>query len=160
MLKGGIMYDFEEAMEIYNEELSKDPRYNEKLVKEWIERMPEQFTRYHLKKKYGCHIVDKSMYDEAVSLFDWVDERGTGAKWSIEDIKKVAGIEFSEKEYTPMDFAYAANMFYSDFCNAFTDSNYYIRMAKNYLEDPDYMGDPSERSYKDATERIKYFSEE
>jgi hypothetical protein len=32
-------------------------------------------------------------------------------------------------------------------------------MSKNYLEDADYMGDPSERAYKNAKKRIKYFKE-
>ena len=154
------MYDFDEAIQIYNEEKSKDPNYDSVIVAEWRERMPEQFTRYHLKKKYGCHIVDKNMYDEAVSLFDWVDDRGNGAKWSVEDIKKVSGIDFSTKEYTALDFAYAMNMFYSDFCNVFTDTSYYLKMAKNYLEDPDYTGESSERAYHDAINRIRYFSEE
>ena len=74
------MYDLQEAIEIYNTEKAKNPKYDEVIVAEWREDMPEQFTRYMLKKKYGCHIVDKSTYEEAVSLFEWVDEKGNGAK--------------------------------------------------------------------------------
>lgn len=50
-------------------------------------------------------------------------------------------------------------MLWSDYCNVFTETNYYLKMAQNYLEDPDYTGDASERAYKDAKKRIKYFKE-
>jgi hypothetical protein len=151
------MYDLAEAIEIYNEEKAKNPKYDEVIVAEWKEDMPEQFTMFHLKKRYGCHIVDKSMYEKAVDLLEWADERGTGAKWSVSDIKSVSGIDFSTKEYTLLDFAYVMNMLWSDYCNVFTDANIYIKMTKNYLEDADYMGDASERAYHNAVKRIRYF---
>lgn len=151
------MYDLAEAIEIYNEEKAKNPKYDEVIVAEWKEDMPEQFTMFHLKKRYGCHIVDKSMYEKAVDLLEWADERGTGAKWSVSDIKSVSGIDFSTKEYTLLDFAYVMNMLWSDYCNVFTDANIYIKMTKNYLEDADYMGEASERAYHNAVKRIRYF---
>jgi hypothetical protein len=151
------MYDLAEAIEIYNEEKAKNPKYDEVIVAEWKEDMPEQFTMFHLKKRYGCHIVDKSMYEKAVDLFEWVDEKGTGAKWSVSDIKSVSGIDFSTKDYTLLDFAYVMNMLWSDNCNVFTDTSYYLKMTRNYLEDADYMGDASERAYHNAVKRIRYF---
>ena len=151
------MYDLAEAIEIYNEEKAKNPKYDEVIVAEWKEDMPEQFTMFHLKKRYGCHIVDKSMYEKAVDLFEWVDEKGTGAKWSVSDIKSVSGIDFSTKDYTLLDFAYVMNMLWSDNCNVFTDTSYYLKMTRNYLEDADYMGDASERAYHNAIKRIRYF---
>lgn len=151
------MYDLAEAIEIYNEEKAKNPKYDEIIVAEWKEDMPEQFTMFHLKKRYGCHIVDKSMYDKATDLFEWVDEKGTGAKWSVSDIKSVSGIDFSTKDYTLLDFAYVMNMLWSDNCNVFTDTSYYLKMTRNYLEDADYMGDASERAYHNAIKRIRYF---
>lgn len=154
------MYDYNEAIEIYNEEKAKNPNYDTVIVAEWREKMPEDFTRYHLKKKYGCHIIDRATYDEAVSLLDWVDNRGNGAKWSVEDIVKVSGIDFNDKEYTQLDFAYTMNMLYADYCNVFTDVSYYVKMSKNYLEDSDYMGEASERAYHNAVKRIRYFTEE
>ena len=154
------MYDLQEAIEIYNSEKAKNPKYDEVIVTEFKDNMPEQFTRYMLKKKYGCHIVDKSTYEEAVSLLDWVDEKGNGAKWSIEDIKSASGIDFDSKDYTLLDFAYIMNMLWSDYCNVFTDVNYYLRMARNYLEDSDYMGEASERAYHNAIKRIRYYEGE
>ena len=154
------MHDLTEAIQIYNEEKAKNPNYDTVLVEEWRELMPEQFTRKMLKKKYGCHIVDNDTYNEAVEFLDWVDGKGQGAKWSIEDIRQVSGIDFNTKDYTLLDFAYTMNMLYSDYCNVFTDANYYIRMAKNFLEDADYTGKPDERAYHSAIKRINYFTEE
>ena len=153
------MYDLAEAIEIYNEEKRENPNYDTVVVNEWKEDMPEQFTAYHLKKRYGCHIVDKSMYNDATELFEWIDDKGTGAKWSVEDIKNVSGIDFNSKDYTLLDFAYTVNMIFSDNCNVDSlKTNDYIRMAKNYLEDTDYMGNASERAYHDAIKRIRYFT--
>ena len=47
-------------------------------------------------------------------------------------------------------------MLWSDNCNVFTEPSYYLKMAKNYLEDPDYCGEASERAYHNAMKRIKY----
>lgn len=63
------------------------------------------------------------------------------------------------RQYYELDFAYVMNMLWSDYCNVFSDPVYYIKMSVNYLEDSDYMGDPSERAYKNAKKRIKYFKE-
>lgn len=49
------------------------------------------------------------------------------------------------------------NMLWSDFCHIFTDSDYYLKMAKAYLTDEDYPGTPEERAYKNAVKRICYF---
>lgn len=154
------MHDYNEAIQIYNEEKAKNPSYDTILVTEWREQMPEEFTRKMLKKKYGCHIVDEKTYNEAVSLLDWVSEKGEGAKWSIDDIRNVSGIDFAAKEYTLLDFAYVMNMLWSDYCNIFTEPSYYIKMARNYLEDEDYTGDASERAYHNAIKRIRYYNED
>ena len=153
------MYDLQKATEIYNRYLSEDSNYPRKIIEEWREDMPEEFAEYMFRKEYGCHIVDRNMYDEAISYLKWANEKGTGAKWSVEDIKKVSDIDFDEKDYYLLDYAYVMNMLWSDYCNVFTDTSYYIKMAKNYLEDDDYMGDASERAYKNAKKRIKYFEE-
>ena len=158
-MKGIKMYDIQKANEIYKRKLSENPNFYKELVEEWREDMPENFTEYMLKLEYGCHIVDEDMYDEAVSLLKWVDNKGEGAKWSVEEIKKASDIDFNDKPYYPHDFAYVVNMLWSDYCNIFTDVNYYLRMAKNYLEDEDYAGEADERAYKNARKRIRYFTE-
>ena len=151
------MYDLAEALQIYNEELMRNPEFNNELVAEWKEDMPSEFTRKMLERRYGCHIKSEDLYNEAVGLLVWPDERTRGPKWSVAEIKSSVGIDFRNKKYTLFDFAYTMNMLWSDYSNIFTDSNYYIKMAIGYLEDSDYMGDPSERAYKNAVKRIRYF---
>ena len=97
------------------------------------------------------------MYDKAVMYLKWADDKGAGAKWTVDDIVKIADIDFDEKDYYKYDFAYVMNMLYSDYCNIFTETSYYIKMSKNYLEDKDYAGEPDERAYHNAIKRIKYF---
>nr|DAQ66518.1 MAG TPA: hypothetical protein [Caudoviricetes sp.] len=57
-----------------------------------------------------------------------------------------------------MDYAYTLNMKYSDIGDLIS-TDMLMKIAKRYLEDKDYYGDPSERAYFDAKERIKYFEE-
>ena len=64
-------------------------------------------------------------------------------------------LKFNPK-HTKYDYAYVVNMFWSDYCNIFTEPSYYLKMAKNYLTDPDYCGEASERAYHNAKKRIKY----
>ena len=91
------MNDLEKAIEIYNKRVAENPKYPQEVIDEWREDMPEQFRDYIFKTEYGCHITSKDFYDEAVSLLDWVNGKGKGAKWSIEDIKSVSGIDFDTK---------------------------------------------------------------
>ena len=120
----------------------------------------EALTEYEQEQEYGCHIGTKEFYDEAVDLLEWVGNKGEGAKWSVEDIARLSEIDFDKKEYTKYDYAYVVNMLYSDYCNVITESRDYLKMAKNYLEDPDYCGEASERAYHNAKKRIKYNKEE
>lgn len=150
------MYDLQKANEIYKRKISENPNFYKEIVEEWKEDMPENFAEYMLKLEYGNHIVDPQFYDEAISYLKWVDDKGKGAKWTVDEIKKGSNIDFDDKEYYLHDYAYVCNMLWSDYCNVFTDASYYLKMARNYLEDSDYMGDPSERAYKNAKKRIKY----
>lgn len=151
------MYNLQKANEIYERKISENPDFYKELVEEWKNDMPENFAEYMIKLEYGLHIVDPSMYDEAVSYLKWINDRGSGAKWSVEDIERASGIDFDDKPYTLHDYAYVCNMLYSDYCNIFTEPSYYLKMSRNYLEDIDYCGgDVSERAYKNAKKRIKY----
>jgi hypothetical protein len=153
------MFDLKKADEIYHKKREAQPDYDHELVMEWRHDMPHQFAQKMYEDEYGCHIFDEELYEEATELFAWVDNKGTGAKWSVEDIVKLSNISFGDKEYTKYDYAYIMNMLYSDYCNVFAEPSYYLKMAKNYLEDPDYCGEASERAYHDAKKRIKYDKE-
>ena len=153
------MYDIEKADKIYSEKLMEDKKFAEKLIDKFREKMPEEFVKTMFEEEYGCHIVDRSIYDEAVSLLKWSEDRGSGAKWEVEDILKLSNIDFSNKNYYEYDYAYVVNMLWSDYGHIFTEPSYFLKMAKAYLEDPDYMGKPDERAYKNAIKRIEYFEE-
>ena len=104
----------------------------------------------------GCHIRKQSLYDEAVALL--INPDGSkGGKWDADDIENESGIDFTAKKYTALDYAYCVNMLYSDYGEVIKNTDTIMKMAKIYLEDPDYMGDPSERAYKNAKKRIHYF---
>lgn len=151
------MYDIEKADKIYSEKLMEDPKFAEKLMDRFRDKMPEEFVKTMFEEEYGCHIVDRSIYDKAVSLLEWSENRGSGAKWTVDDILKLANIDFNNKDYYEFDYAYVVNMLWSDYGHIFTETSYYLKMAKAYLEDPDYMGKPDERAYKNAIKRIEYF---
>ena len=80
-------------------------------------------------------------------------------KWKDLDLynKRIA-LNEGKKEYTLHDYAYVVNMLYSDYGNIFSEPSLYLRMAKSYLTDSDYYGNPAERAYHDAIKRIDYFS--
>lgn len=151
------MNDLMKARDIYNKRARENPNYPQEVIDEWRQDMPDQFVDYIYRTEYGCHIVNEEFYEKAVNLLRWADERGSGPKWSMEDIIKLSEINFDDKDYYPLDYCYVVNMLYSDYCNIFVDPSYYLKMAKNYLEDNDYMGNASERAYKNAKKRIEYF---
>lgn len=151
------MYDLDKACEFYKKHLENNPNYDHELVMGWKEKMPQEFAQKMYEDEYGCHIFDETMYNEAVHLLVWANDKDKGEKWTISDIVKLSGMDFADKAYTKYDYAYMVNVLYSDYCHIFTEPTYYLKMAKAYLEDPDYMGDPSERAYKNAIKRIKYF---
>ena len=68
------------------------------------------------------------------------------------------GFKNCEKsDFYQYDHADVLNMLYSDYCEIFTDTTYYLKMAKMYLTDPDYPGKADERAYHSAIKRIEYF---
>lgn len=154
-----MTYNIEpELLEEYKTVKEKHPNIDHDMVMEFAEEMPVQFEMAIMKYKYGCHIGSKRMYDEAVALFE--NPNGTqGAYWDIDTIRIKSGIDFnSMKDYTLWDFGYLANMHYSDYGD-FLGAEQILKMAKRDLEDKDYPGDPTERAYKDAKRRIKYFDD-
>lgn len=149
----------------YNNLKKKYPNVAEDMMMMFFEKMEdvayEALEEYEIEKEYGCHIGTEEFYEKTVDLLEWAGDKGEGAKWkNIDDIVKLSGIDFETKDYTEYDYAYVLNMLYSDYCNVFTESGYYLKMAKNYLEDPDYCGVASERAYHNAKKRIKYEKEQ
>lgn len=71
-----------------------------------------------------------------------------GKKWETDQIRQVAqqlNIHFDE--YRPETLTAVANMLYSDFCKVLgADMMMYVKMARAWLEDDDYEGDPEEKA--------------
>ena len=155
----GRIHNFEEFLSTYKALKEKYPNIAEDLIMKFFHDMEDiamsTLVEYECEKEYGCHIGTEELYREAVDLLEWVSG-GDGAKWKAEDVIKLSGINFIDKKYTTWDYVYTVNMLYSDYCNVFTEPKYYLEMAKNYLEDPDYFGESSERAYHNAVKRIKY----
>lgn len=151
-----MTYDLTKADAIYHEMVEQNPHFDHDLILYWRDNMPKEFARTMHERKHGLHIFDEDLYNEATALFVNKDETH-GPHWNIDTIKSKSGIDFDSKEYTCYDYAYVVNMLFSDYGNIFTEPGYYLRMAKNYLQDEDYYGNPSERAYCNAIKRINYF---
>lgn len=71
-----------------------------------------------------------------------------GKKWDVEQIRQVAqqhGIRF--EEYSPELLTAITNMLYSDYCKVLgSDMMIYVKMAKAFLEDDDFDGEPEEKA--------------
>lgn len=148
----------EKALKKYKELKDENPNIDNELIMTFIEQMPAEAIIVFDFMLYGYHIVSKEMYEKAVQYF--VNPDGSkGAKWSIDEVKNKTNIDFDSKDYTLLDFAYTLNMKYSDIGDI-TSTEMLLKYSKRYLEDADYYGDPSERAYYDAKERIKYFESE
>lgn len=150
----------EKTKMLYKELKERHPDIDSMMVKTFMYKMPQEayisLLFYENEESENYHLTTKEQYNKGVKLFEWVEDKGNGAKWTCEDILKLANINFESKEYTKYDFCYVMNMLWSDYCNVFIDTNYYLKMTKNYLEDPDYCGEASERAYHNARKRIKY----
>ena len=134
------------------------PSEVEEMVYEWYEKMPELAEIAIDAIIYGKHLFDNEMYNKAIKLLKNVD--GTASPhWTVEQVEAKANTDFDTKDYTLHDLAYIMNMLFSDYGNIFTDTSYYMKMAINYLTDPDYCGEPSERAFYDAKKRLEYNKE-
>lgn len=142
----------------YNEIKAKHPNIDHDMMMKFAREMPAQFEMAIMEYKHGCHIASERMYNEAVKYFE--NPNGSeGPYWDVSTIRIKSGIDFNTmKDYTIFDICYLANMHYSDYGD-FLSAEQIIKMAKRDLEDKDYPGDPTERAYKDAKRRIKYFDD-
>lgn len=150
------MYDLKKADAIYDEMRAEGKDIVHEVMLVFKDKMPKEYCMLMHLIKYGCHIYDEEMYNEAVSYLEWANGKGKGAKWDVDTLTKLSGIDFEKTEFFEYDFAYVANMLWSDYCEIFTDTTYYLKMAKLYLTDPDYPGKADERAYKSAMKRIEY----
>jgi hypothetical protein len=123
---------------------------------EILEEMEEVFG--DLEEFFTCHIDNMEIYNKWVSVLKNFD--GTrGGHWTHEQVKANAKIDFNATPYTCYDYAYIVNMRYSDDGQRMNQEQIFAS-AKDYLEDVDYWGDPSERAYREGKRRYKYFKKD
>ncbi len=128
-------------------------KHDKDMMFEIIEEMEEHFG--NLEEFFTCHIENIDTYNKFISVIKNFD--GTkGGHWSPEQIKSVSKIDFNKTEYTCYDYAYVVNMKYSDDGQRMNQEAIFDS-AKDYLEDIDYWGNPSERAFKEGKKRYKYF---
>ena len=155
------MYDLKKADAIYEEMRADGKDIVHEVMLVFKDKMPKEYCMLMHLIKYGCHIYDEEMYNEAVSHLKWANDKGSGAKWDVNTIVKLSEINFESEDvkFYEYDYAYIVNMLWSDYCHIFTETSYYLKMAKIYLTDPDYPGKADERAYKNAIKRIEYYKD-
>lgn len=151
------MYDMNKADQFYERRLDKDPNYNRKMVEKFREEMPEEYKKFMYRQEYGNHIGDRSMYDDAVRHLRWSNNKGSGAKWDVDELASKSGIDFDEEGYSKYDYGMAVNQLYADYSNIFTEPSYYMKMARNYLTSKNYPYRPQERAYHEAEMRSRNY---
>ena len=75
------MFNLEKADRIYEAKMREDSRFADKFIRKFRSLMPEVYAKTMYEEEYGCHIVDKTLYDEAVSLLESTDEKEYGPKF-------------------------------------------------------------------------------
>lgn len=151
------MYDLNKADQFYERRLDKDPNYTRKMVEKFREEMPEEYSKFMYRQEYGNHIGDRSMYDDAVRRLRWANNKGSGAKWDVDELASKSGIDFDEEGYSKYDYGMAVNELYADYNNIFTEPSYYMKMARNYLTSRNYPYRPQERAYREAENRNRRY---
>lgn len=119
--------------------MEKQPEKVIDFIKETYKHNPDAVERLmeYVKTNYGGYIPSKKKYEELVERLKWSNGNGRGAKWSFEDIKKNARINFDNVDFTEFDYAYLVNMLYAKCCKEFNDPSMFLKLAKCLLEDPD-----------------------
>lgn len=143
----------------YEELKKKHPQVADEIMLKYITEEPEMASATLDKYEYGCHIMSNDMYNKGMALLRWADGHN-GSKWEVDTIKALCGIKFdeenfSDEDFSLLDFCAEVNTLWSDYCLIITDPSIYFKMAKQNLTDCDYPGDPTERAYKMLVKRME-----
>lgn len=121
-----IIKDGKEDDMLYLEELLNDLICDLKITNnEWYKQIENEMY----KKVYGKHLSEE-LAKEGVSCMENKDG-SKGQHWSIEETNSLAG------NYDKNDFYATLNMMFSDYFNPRFDTNTYIELAKDWLNDKD-----------------------
>lgn len=123
-----LMNEFEQML---RENPDKVVEYTEHLYK----HNPEAIRKMLMTYEDNGHIRDKKTYEELVDCLEWSNKQGYGEKWSLDKIKKNAGVNFDETDFSEYDFAYLVNFLYAKCCKYTQDASTFLKIAKGLLED-------------------------
>ena len=134
----------------------KKPDKLAEVVKEMYHKAPQE-VEYMLEQfSGGEHLTNREDYEKCVKKLKWIDDKGTGHKWELDDIirlaEKTEHIDFDKAEYTEFEFAYVVNKLYAIFCKRYSDISYFLRMAKDVF---DYSNVSEEQHYGDFFKPMK-----
>lgn len=126
------MYIEPELLTEYEELKEKHPNIAEDIIMDYFSGMAEQakitLEEYKNKKEgYGCHIVSQKQYDYYIKKLPSV-------KWTVDEVVKASGIDFTDKPYYEYDFAFLMNFKYYKYSSFISETSYYIKMVKSDLE--------------------------
>ena len=138
-----MKYDIHKIKEFHKKLLEENPHYNDELVMELAENMPDEYAKKIQYDYWGCHIYSEECYEEEIRKLKITP------KWTADDLKKVSNIDFEAKEYYLWDFLFLMNFFYAINKHVFTDTSYYIGLVKSLLENP-YTEKSDDFAYKIA----------
>lgn len=125
-----MKYDKHQIKEFHKKLLEENPHYNDDLVMEFADNMPELYAKKIQYDYWGCHIYNEECYEEEIAKLKTVP------KWTLNEIKQASRIDFEAKEYYLYDFAFLMNYYYNLFKHVFTDTSYYVGITKATLENP------------------------
>ena len=125
-----MKYEMHKIKDFHKKLLEENPHYNDDLVAEFAENMPDLYAKKIQYDYWGCHIYSEECYEEEIKKIKAVP------KWSLNDIKQVSKIDFETKEYYLYDFAFLMNYYYNLAKHVFTDATYYVGLVKAILENP------------------------
>ena len=125
-----MKYEMHKIKDFHKKLLEENPHYNDDLVAEFAENMPDLYAKKIQYDYWGCHIYSEECYEEEIKKIKAVP------KWSLNDIKQVSKIDFETKEYYLYDFAFLMNYYYNLAKHVFTDATYSVGLVKAILENP------------------------
>lgn len=124
-----------ELMKEFENMLEENPEKVMEFTKHLYKHNPEAVKKMLMTYEDNGHIKDKRTYQELVDDLQWSNKQGYGEKWTLEKIKKNAGINFEETDFTEFDYAYLVNFLFSKCCKYTQDSYVFLKIARGLLED-------------------------
>ena len=127
--------EIKKLMEEFEYMLEEEPEKILKFTKHLYHHNPEAVKRMLITFKDDGHIRDKKTYEEIVDCLEHSNKQGYGERWSVDKIKKSAGINFEETDFSEFDFAYLVNFLYAKCCKYVKDPYMFMKIARGLLED-------------------------